>query len=56
MIRVIPDVENSYMGMLKIFESESNLDAKSIKNFLEDYTWDSYNKKLFGQALETNIQ
>tara|TARA_B100000902_G_C27322403_1_gene925629 strand:+ start:591 stop:1760 length:1170 start_codon:yes stop_codon:yes gene_type:complete len=56
MTRVRPDVENSYMGMLKIFESESNLDAKSIKNFLEDYTWDMYNKKLFGQVLETNIQ
>lgn len=55
MIRVVPDVENAYMGMLKIFESESDLDAKYIKNFLKEYTWDSYNKKLFGQALETNI-
>ena len=55
MIRVVPDVENAYMGMLKIFESESKLDAKYIKNFLEEYTWDSYNKKLFGHALETNI-
>lgn len=52
MIRVIPDVENSYIGMLKIFESEPSLDAKFIKNFLEDYTWDSYNKKLFGHVFE----
>ena len=29
--------------------------VNKIKNFLEEYTWDSYNKKLFGQALETNI-
>jgi len=56
MLRVTPDIKSSYNGMIKIFENELDLEFTYIKRFLEDYTWDSYNKKLFEHALETNIK
>lgn len=56
MVRVTPDVKNSYDGMVKIFKTELDLEFEYIKKFLENYTWESYNKKLFEHALEKDIK
>ena len=52
-IRVQPDVESALRGMIQIYNSESKADYLYLKKFLTNFTWDSYNQKLFKHVFQT---
>lgn len=54
LIRVQPDVESVFKGMIKIYNTETKADYLFLKNFLAKYTWESYNKKLFKYVFQKN--
>lgn len=54
MVRVKPDIESAFNGMMQIYQTESKADYLLLRNFLDKYTWESYNKKLFKYVFEAN--
>jgi glycosyltransferase involved in cell wall biosynthesis len=54
MIRVEPNAESAFEGLVKIFSSESKADYVFLKRFLDKYTWESYNTNLFKHVFQSN--